>query len=141
LDFIEDMLRPERLHRAAHKGDIDQIKALVAEGYDVNAFDEVGHTPLHFAAQTEQFEVVQCLLDLGAHVDAYDVEKMSNTPLGEISSFCSCRMAQYLLDRGADPTIQGFMQLSAVDRARKRMDEEGKKVYELLKGTGNSRRD
>lgn len=37
-----------------------------------------------------------------------------------------------LLAQGADPTIRGWMQLSALDRAGKRQKDEGRRVYELL---------
>ena len=41
-------------------------------------------------------------------------------------------MAELLVNAGANPTIPGWMQLTALDRARDRKKDEGKRVYELL---------
>ena len=48
-------------------------------------------------------------------------------------------MARLLIDAGADPTIRGWMQLNAPDRARNRTRGEGPRVYEHLVKEGNSR--
>jgi len=68
----------------------------------------------------------------GAHVNAQDDLKSGDTPLGEIAQTCTLKMAQLLIDAGADPTIRGSMQLSAIDRAAKRRRGDGPRVYRLL---------
>ncbi len=120
------------LHHAAHEGDVRAVKVLLAEGADPNAFQEFGFTPLHFAADHEQFEIVRLLLDAGSNINAHDESCIGNTPLGEVAGRCSFAMAEILVSAGADPTISGWMQLTALDRAEERDDDEGRRVYHLL---------
>jgi len=50
---------PERLHAAAQEGDLDEVRRLVSEGEDVNAFDELGKTPLHYAVDSLRLVFIQ----------------------------------------------------------------------------------
>jgi len=54
------------LHRAAAKGDIGQIKSLIASGIYINARNMVDNTPLHLAAQNGRRDIVELLLAEGA---------------------------------------------------------------------------
>ena len=45
---------------------------------------------------------------------------------------CSYEVAELLVRAGADPTINGWMQITALYRASQRKTEEGKRVYDLL---------
>jgi len=131
-DF-ERQLEREQLHSAAQGGDFEKVKSLLQQGFDPNAFDEdIAFTPLHYAAQAEQFSIVELLVTSGANINANDQSRIGNTPLREVADTCSYQMAKLLLDLGADPTIPGWMQISALDSARLRVDEEGARVYELL---------
>lgn len=67
------------LHAAAWKGDVAQIKSLIAGGADVNAASSFGTTPLHSAAVNNQVEAVKTLLQQGARVEARD--GLGRTPL------------------------------------------------------------
>lgn len=72
------------------------------------------------------------MLAAGAKVDARDEARAGNTALAEVAAECSLEMAKALVEAGADPTIPGWMQLTALDRAKKRQRDDGPKVYELL---------
>jgi ankyrin repeat protein len=120
------------LHYAASNGDVSAVKTLLDQGRDLNAFDDVGFTPLHHAANNEHLEVVSLLLSAGADVNAHDEPHIGNNPIGEIAGKCSFEIAKILVDGGADPTIPGWMQLSALDRASERKGDEGQRVYALL---------
>lgn len=50
-DDMSDSYEQERLHDAARAGDIEECKRLLDEGHQPNAFDDLGKTPLHYAAQ------------------------------------------------------------------------------------------
>ncbi len=132
----DEWFQKQQLHFAASDGDLEKVKQLVADGYDVNAFDEdLAHPPLHSAAMDEQIEVVKYLLSVGADVNEHDDEKIGKTPLGQVADSCSVEMANLLIAAGANPTIRGWMWRTALDRAAERKKPEGKKVYELLLST------
>jgi len=80
----------------------------------------------------EHVDVAQHLIEHGADVNARHEPSLGNTPLAEVAATCSHVIAKMLVDAGADPTIPGWMQLTALDRARKRKRGDGPAVYELL---------
>jgi ankyrin repeat protein len=127
-----DWFEAEQLHFAAMSGDLPRCEELIANGYDPNAFDEIGHTALHYAAEIEHFDIVTLLLSHGADVNAIDVKKIGRTPLSHVAQTCSLKMAQLLLDAGADPTLRIGLNRHALDLAKERKRGEGPRVYELL---------
>jgi len=121
---------------SAQVGDIDAVKALLASGVDVNTFDEdIAMAPLHFAAEAGHMDMVRLLLDAGADPNLKDESRIGDTPLSEAAPVCTLEMAKLLTDAGADPRIPGWMQLTALDRAKDRTDEEGQRVFAHLKET------
>jgi ankyrin repeat protein len=141
---MEDWFERERLHRAADAGDLPAVQELLGGGCPVNAFDELGKTPLHYAVLGEHFAVVDYLLRKGADINAHDEQKIGDTPLGEAAGTCSLQMARLLVESGADPTVQGWMQLNALDRAKRRRHSEGtgsvgQAVYDFLRETVRKR--
>lgn len=116
------------LHYAVAKEDISVVRALIADGADVNLFDELGHTPMHYAVEEGRLDVVDELLQAGADINAHSESDISNTPLARVAGNCSFELAKALVDRGADPTIEGWMRRTALDRKK----EEGRRVFELL---------
>lgn len=123
----------EKLHFAAGDGDLDKVRQLIDEGFDVNAFEgDLVFTPLHYAVQSGHIEVVNYLIMKGADVNAHDEERISETPLGEVAPNCSYKIAEALIKAGANPTIKGWMHITALQSASKRKKPEGRRVYELL---------
>ncbi len=60
-------------------GNTKTVKQHLATGTDVNAKDDVGGTPLHFATGWDHKEIVELLIDADADVNAKD--DVSDTPL------------------------------------------------------------
>ena len=62
----------EDLLAAVRKGDAERVKALLAQGADVNAKSPYGATGLFFAADRGNVEIIRILLDHGANVNVKD---------------------------------------------------------------------
>jgi ankyrin repeat protein len=105
----------ETLGFAAADGDLAKVERLLNEGIDPNQFDEIGLTPLHYAARAEHFAVVALLVARGADVNAHDPATIGNTPLCEIAARCSLPMAKLLINAGANPN---HTRLDATKRTR-----------------------
>jgi hypothetical protein len=56
IDDDDDVFGRE-LHFAAQDGSLQRVRELQAKGHDINAFGEIGKTPLHHAVESERFEV------------------------------------------------------------------------------------
>lgn len=130
-DLVAQFQR-EQLQGAAATGDLTRVDELLRRGYPVNRFDDLGKTPLHYAVERGHIAVVERLIAAGANVNAHDQRVIGNTPLSDSAGECSYEMARRLVDAGADPTIPGWMQLTALDRARKRTDADAPRIRQLL---------
>lgn len=79
------------------------VRLLVEAGADPNARFAGPHTetPLHWAASSDDVDVIDALLDLGADIDANGAVIAEGTPLTDATAFGQWNAAQRLLDRGA----------------------------------------
>jgi ankyrin repeat protein len=128
----EAWFKREALHFAAGDGDLRRVKELLDAGYAINAFDDMSWTPLHHAAKKGRLEVVRYLITAGADVNAHDEGRIGDTVLKNAASTCSLELARTLLDAGADPTIPGWMGLTALDKSENRKRREGPDVHRVL---------
>ena len=128
----DDWFELERLHRAAAEGDIPQMASLVKSGFPVNAFDDLSQTPLHYAVDGEHYLAAQWLLDNGADVNINDEKMIGETALCVAVQGNYPEMVELLLQRGGNPDITGWMQLTARDRAKRRKDDEGQHIAKLI---------
>jgi len=127
----------EELLYAVQDHDVEAVRRLIASGLPLDEFDEIGRTPLHYAVVAESVEMATLLLEAGADVNAHDKTHAGNTPLAEVAGHCGFEIADVLIANGADPTIPGWMQLSALDRAAGRKRPEGWRVLDLLQNAAN----
>jgi len=58
------------IHKAVIDGNIKAVKQHIAAGTDVNMKDDVGLTPLHFAAGEGHKEIAELLITKGADINA-----------------------------------------------------------------------
>jgi len=129
---LEEEFEREKLHFAAGSGDLQEVKRLLAANEAVNAFDDLGLTPLHHAIRRGHLNVANALLLAGANVNAVDESKAGNTPLADVVGECSLEVAKFLLEHGADPRIPGTMQLTALYRAEQRKRGDGPAIVRAM---------
>jgi TonB family protein len=89
------------LLRAASEGRVDDVRALLDQGLDVNARNEDGWTPLLFAAHRGHTEVVTLLLERVADVNVSN--SAGWTPLIAAALSGHTEVVGLLLEHGADP--------------------------------------
>jgi ankyrin repeat protein len=62
------------LHRAAHDGNVDEIRHLAKAGAALNQRDAHGRTPAHVAAFASQDEALRALANVGADMNALEAQ-------------------------------------------------------------------
>jgi uncharacterized protein len=94
------------------------VAALVEAGADVDARFAGGHTetPLHWAASSDDVEVLDALLDAGADIEARGAVIGGGTPLADATAFGQWNVARRLIERGANSTLWEASALGLMDR-------------------------
>lgn len=107
------------LHDAAQGGDIQIVDFFLDHDCPatLEQFDYISNTPLIRAADHGQTEVVVRLLAARVNPNAHDDERIGNTAIREAVRGGYADIVSLLLRAGADPTIPGWMAVSAVDQA------------------------
>ena len=72
VNTIEQAQPAESIHEAAAAGDIEQLKSLISGGVDVNAKDDQGNAPIHYAVLLDNKDVIELLIAGGADVNLKD---------------------------------------------------------------------
>lgn len=120
----------DSLHKAAHRGDVAQVRALLEKGgVDPDARDSYGGTALHAAMFQDRIEVVALLLAHGFDPNAIG-PRNGYTPLHDAVWADNLPAARLLLEHGARTDIKGKDGLSPYEKA---VREGKKKMADLLK--------
>ena len=90
----------EPLHKATREGDLEQVRALIDAGADLDAQGDNGETPLNTAILEGHVLVAILLIDRGADIQARN--KGGFTPLHAAAYANAIEIAEKLLSRGAD---------------------------------------
>ena len=104
VDWREDDNYWTALHKAASEGHTPVVNRLVDAGWNLEATEKYGSTPLTVAAWQGQLEAAKCLLLRGAKIDTQDDQKW--TTLHTATRGGQRRMVHLLLHCGANPKIR-----------------------------------
>ncbi|MGB6449563.1 MAG: ankyrin repeat domain-containing protein [Steroidobacteraceae bacterium] len=88
------------LHWAAHDGDLNLVRRLIAAGAKVRVVNDYGSTPMAEAAQYGDVRIIRALLDAGADVESPNAE--GQTALMTVARSNHVDVAQLLIARGAN---------------------------------------
>ena len=81
-------------HIAARTGRIEHLRTLIASGADIDAIGDLGNTPLHDAAMSDQPAAVLLLLENGA--DPTVLNEFQQTALDVANLGCNVEVADLL---------------------------------------------
>jgi len=92
----------EAWFEAAKSGDIEALKQMLSDGFDINTQDKKLNTALHFATKHQQYATMSFLIEQGA--DLMIQNDWLSTPL----HLCEKDMdaIRILLEAGANPNIK-----------------------------------
>jgi ankyrin repeat protein len=112
------------------------VAVLVAAGADVNAHVPgprgSSETALHWAASSDDVDVLDALLDEGADIEAPGAVFTGGTPMSDAVVFGQWNAAHRLLERGATTTIWQAAALGLLDRVRDFCSTESPPVLEQI---------
>ena len=109
-------------------GDQAVVKAILAHGAKVDAYDKLGGNAMYHAIRKDNWPMVQLLLDYGAHINGQRFLSDRATPLIVAAIGGSQSMCQHLLTLGANLNERDSEGMTAADHAR----DEGYKELALF---------
>lgn len=107
---------------------IDLVKLLVEKGADVNLQSDDEISPLHWAVEYDNEEIVEYLLTHGAKTDSRD--KLYETPVHWAAWTGHHRSAKLLLSYGGDPTLKNSGGITPIDLANRQGHIEVTKLFQ-----------
>jgi ankyrin repeat protein len=114
-EFNRNGFRP--IHAAAFSGNIDLFKLFFSKAnLDINSIDGNKRTPLHWAVQENNYDIVKYIIDNGGDVNAIDIG--SNTPLLIAAGEGNADVVKLLLKNGANKTYISDFEQTAIGLAK-----------------------
>ena len=102
---LTSLSQPHEIHQAAQKGELAKVEELLKQNPQlVNARDETGRTPLHWAARGIHLDVIKLLIQNGADVNARDNGNIM--ALHSVAARGHKEAAELLITHGSDLTAK-----------------------------------
>jgi len=120
------------LYLAAKSGDLRAVRALIAEGHDVNASNAAGRSALMSAVYFRNRGVVRELLTEGANVD--DADRQGRTALMIAVVNMDMSTVELLLEAGASVAVEDKAKNTPITLAEKTKNKKLIKLLEKSKG-------
>ena len=118
------------INQAVFDGNIEAVKQHLAAGTDVNAKDDNGWTPLHFAVYYGHKEIVELLIAKGADVNAKDNNGW--TPLHFAAGRDHKEIVELLIAKGANVNAKDNNGWTPLFYAAAKTGSGHKEIVELL---------
>jgi ankyrin repeat protein len=109
-----------------HPNNVETVRNLIDGGTDVQATFVGSHTetPLHWAASSDDVDVLDALLDAGADIEAGGGVIGNGTPLADAAGFGQWNAARRLIERGAHANLWQAAALGLMDRVHAYFDAD-----------------
>src|SRR5262249_20867870 len=130
------------LHLAAERGHLDCVKLLLQRGVDVRKRDRTNKaTALHEAAAGGHLEIAKQLLAAGADIDgASDAHQLGVIGWATCFKQVHASLAEFLLARGAKPTILSSVALGREDLVRQLVGDDHSRLGLIMMSRFEHRR-
>jgi hypothetical protein len=120
---------------AIMKGDLDRVRELIAEGWDLTEEDRDNYTPLHTACEADNSDIVAFLISAGSDVNQQCSDDGSS-PLHVACRSGNSEAAAMLIEAGADKDLKTFDGESPLSLA---IEDEALEIVEALLRAGVKR--
>src|SRR5690606_2082685 len=87
IDFTRKPTETDRFFRLVKNGRIDEVREMLDAGFDPNAYNKSGDTPLHVAARANLTAMAQLLADRGADPRKGRQDDPGHLPLDDAVNF------------------------------------------------------
>lgn len=130
------MNRSEQFFEALRARNLSEVWNMISDQPQLlQARDESGLSPLHWAARTGDVDLARVLLDYGADIESVHAQTFS-TPLKYAVFFGRTECVRFLVERGADLENRGGGATTPLELARKAPTEPFRRM-----GTSGSDQD
>lgn len=120
-----------RLFQAVDKGNLDEVKSLLAQGVSINAKDSLGNSSLIRAVDEEEMELTKFLIQKGANVNLRNT--MGETALYRAVYRGNLELVKLLVKSGAETKAKTVGGVSISELAEERGEEGILKYLDSLK--------
>jgi ankyrin repeat protein len=104
IKIATQMYGEHALYKAIKLSDLQLLKILIANGYNIDETDKNRNTPLHISAMEGHLECLKYLIDNKADVNAKD--KQGRTPLHVSANRGHLKCLKYLIDNKTDVNLK-----------------------------------